>query len=296
MLPSLLQWATANTDPSAPPAPPTMTNEEMRQWMGVLMKTDSDKMKENIAILTKEGATPAEREEALEELNALCESIDNACDLHKVGGLVPVLATLTDPSAVLRAKAAWLLATCAHNNPRVQRQLLDLSPSPLPVLLQLLSTDENGEVRAKALSALSGILKNNPVACDEFTRLNGWTTMARALQGNDLNFHRKLTFILTQFLQTSPAIKELLSDSQAIQPVLHLLEYSDPDLVEKALDLLQRVVADSPVYAAKWREAGSTKALEALKARIGGMGEEDRSAYDTILEKIAQLQQTFSKL
>jgi hypothetical protein len=46
-------------------------------------------------------------------------------------------------------------------------------------LLELLSRDESSEVRAKSLTALSGILRNNPVACENFTRLNGWTTMVR---------------------------------------------------------------------------------------------------------------------
>jgi hypothetical protein len=119
---------------------------------------------------------------------------------------------------------------------------------------------------------------------------------ARSYQGNDLNFHRKLTFILTQFLHSYPLIKELISDPQIIQHVLHLLEYSDPDLAEKALDLMLEVTGDSPMFAAKWREAGAAKALDALKGRVEGLSEEEKSGYDGPLEKVTQLQQIFSKL
>jgi hypothetical protein len=62
-----------------------------------------------IAELTREGATPAEREAALEELNTLCEVIDNANDLHTLGGLVPALEALkvhTELSCILSMRHA----------------------------------------------------------------------------------------------------------------------------------------------------------------------------------------------
>lgn len=42
------------------------------------------------------------------------ESIDNAGDLHTIGGLVPLIATMGSPHGTLRALAAEVLATCVQ--------------------------------------------------------------------------------------------------------------------------------------------------------------------------------------
>lgn len=59
-LPFLFNWATANTDPNAPPPQPTMTREEMRQWMNVLLRSDTDRMKEYSSYLVSCISIPEE--------------------------------------------------------------------------------------------------------------------------------------------------------------------------------------------------------------------------------------------
>ncbi len=62
-----------------------------------------------------------QRAALLDELIEIVEHIDHARDLQTIGGLPTLLHLLEDPSALLRAKAAEVVATCAQNNPPVQK-------------------------------------------------------------------------------------------------------------------------------------------------------------------------------
>jgi hypothetical protein len=44
-------------------------------------------------------------------------------DLHVLGGLLPTLRLLDSPAAGVRQAAAYVLATAAQNNPKVQQQV-----------------------------------------------------------------------------------------------------------------------------------------------------------------------------
>lgn len=61
-----------------------------------------------------------QRAALLDELIEIVEHIDHARDLQTIGGLPTLLKLLEDPCAVVRAKSAEVVATCAQNNPPVQ--------------------------------------------------------------------------------------------------------------------------------------------------------------------------------
>ncbi|KTF83893.1 hypothetical protein cypCar_00020289 [Cyprinus carpio] len=95
-----------------------------------------------------------EREEALEMLSELCENLDNARDLMKLGGLDLCMSRcLCHSEAGIRWRAAHLIASCAQNMPEVQFYLLN--QGALLTLLQLADHDANSTVRVKALYAVS---------------------------------------------------------------------------------------------------------------------------------------------
>jgi hypothetical protein len=76
-----------------------------------------------VAALKSAESPPGVVENALETVAELCHSGDNGVDLHTVGGLAAVVAALADPAApaAVHQAAARALATCAQNNPPVDR-------------------------------------------------------------------------------------------------------------------------------------------------------------------------------
>lgn len=99
---------------------------QMRKALSTMQAIDET---ERIKVLAQQMSTSlSEMEEfqieaLLEELQYLCEDIDRASVLHALKGLAPTLHLLSSPHAGIRQRAAYLLGTCAQNNPKVQQQV-----------------------------------------------------------------------------------------------------------------------------------------------------------------------------
>ena len=65
------------------------------------------------------------RVELIHELNDRVCSIDNGGDLHTIGGLVPIVKTLSSPHAQLRAAAAEVISTTVQNHEKAQLAALE---------------------------------------------------------------------------------------------------------------------------------------------------------------------------
>lgn len=74
-------------------------------------------------------------------------------DFHKIGGFCIFRPSLDSSHGSLRWRAAEIIAELTQNNPYCQERVLEAGL--LPVLLSLVDTDDNQQVRIKALYALS---------------------------------------------------------------------------------------------------------------------------------------------
>lgn len=189
--------------PSSAPVPePTSVQQMDPKWMDIVLgQSDVVRMKEARDVLLNPSATKEELEEALDNLLFLIESIDNANDLHTIGGLKPVISCLKSPHSSVRMGAAWVLATAAQNNAKVQGQITE--QDGLALLLEVLNNDKSSEVRSKALSALSAILGHNPDAVHKFDALKGFQSLLNCVtdaNAGDLVFHKKVAFITRQLM------------------------------------------------------------------------------------------------
>merc|ERR1719262_1289241 len=93
--------------------------------------------------------TEEELENALLRLQEMVEQVDNAGNLHRMGGLEPLLdlATGTQRSANLRTIALWTLGVAVQNNEPVQADLRSLDGlSRLVPLLEHCGTPEGNSV------------------------------------------------------------------------------------------------------------------------------------------------------
>ncbi len=76
------------------------------------------------------------------------EPIDNANDLHGLGGLGPLVALLGHEAPAVAAAAAHALGTAASNNPAFQRQLLSQQPEAVATLLRVRGSPGRLEARS----------------------------------------------------------------------------------------------------------------------------------------------------
>ncbi|KAI3855498.1 hypothetical protein MKX03_004355 [Papaver bracteatum] len=79
--------------------------------------------------LEERGATYAEIESMLDELQEHVESIDMENDFYTIGGLFPFLEHLKNSSAGIQAKASKVVSILVQNNPKSRQ--LPIAPSAI---------------------------------------------------------------------------------------------------------------------------------------------------------------------
>ena len=157
-----------------------------------------------------------DRVHALDQLEALCEIIDNANDLPKMGGVEILLKQLDNDSDDVKAHTLNLFAACLNNNPHFQQIMINRigynvdgswQNSFVNILLDNLSIHCVNSVRAKALLALSAFLRNYEPAVIAFVTQDGPKRLAYMLakdQNENLRFTRRLLFVFSYLLDHIP--------------------------------------------------------------------------------------------
>lgn len=148
-------------------------DEIQRELEGVdlFVKKDIEVIMEYVAVLNSSSSNLSEKEHALNELEYYVHQIDNARDLHSIGGLALVIKLMNSTEPSLASRASYVLGSAAQSNPQVQQAALKLEA--LPLLLRLLSKDKPMAVRKKALYALSSLIRLFPIGQKEFLKFSG---------------------------------------------------------------------------------------------------------------------------
>ncbi|KAG6437158.1 hypothetical protein SASPL_102069 [Salvia splendens] len=151
----------------------------------LLMKTPEQ-------VLESQGGTPQDIEgffncatcvDMLDELQEHVESIDNANDLHSIGGLAPLLGYLRNSHPNIRAKAADVVSTVVQNNPRSQQLVMEANGME-PLLTNFTSDPDV----TKALGAISSLIRHNKSGIAAFRLANGYTALRDALGSESVRF------------------------------------------------------------------------------------------------------------
>ena len=112
---------------------------------------------------------------ALDNLEQLIESLDNANLLSKLGLWTPLLELLAHEDAQIRRMAAWVVGTAVQNNAPSQERLVALGGVEKLVTMALgerladAEAKETKEVRRKAVYALSSACRNYQPGMDVLT-------------------------------------------------------------------------------------------------------------------------------
>ncbi|KAA1474088.1 nucleotide exchange factors-like protein [Dentipellis sp. KUC8613] len=200
---SLLRWGIQNTEPVDPAnhtAPAPRKDLDPAILDAILGRPDAEVMKEAMGKAIDTGLTEEQRITALDDMEMLVESIDNANDLEKLG-IWEQLHTLitTDPSEKIKTQALWVIGTAVQNNPAAQRAYL--GSDPLPTILSFLKPSiRSPQLRSKAVYTLSGLLKHNAAAVSQLNDNGGWEIFRAALEDSDIGVRRKTAFLLNSLL------------------------------------------------------------------------------------------------
>ncbi|CAL5075039.1 unnamed protein product [Urochloa decumbens] len=303
-LDGMLQWAIGNSDPDklrekAEEIESLSADEllkrqlEIKELMEKLrMPSDAELMKIAIADLNNSSASLEDRKRALQELFVLVEPIDNANDLEKLGGLIPLIQELNNADEGIRTTSAWVLGKASQNNALVQNQILRYGA--LERLVKMGYSSSEAEA-AKALYAISSLIRDNE---------HGQHILSTA--SNSVRLQRKVVSLLAYVadfqLSAGKSHAPFLSNHHFIRSVVHMISAPDLDLQEKALlavrSLLQLTSDDA---AGLHMFSGLDDSLEALRMQLNELTSNvDRREYALeveVLRKEVQImfQQKFNE-
>ncbi|TVU08780.1 hypothetical protein EJB05_42192 [Eragrostis curvula] len=293
-LDSMLQWAIGNSDPEKLKEEASgvqklsadelqKRRQEIKELMEKLkMPSDADLMKIAIADLNNSSISLEDRQRALQELLVLVEAIDNANDLDKLGGLLPLIQELSNANEEIRITSAWVLGTASQNNALVQDQILGYGALARLVKMGYSTSTEEA---AKALYAISALIRNSVNGQEMFHSENGGAMLQHILVNNDsdLRLQKKAVFLATdladfQLNSGNPGLP-LLSDRLFLKSVVDMLSRFDLDLQEKVLLAIKSLLKLSSVDVANFELYDLESVLHRLGVQLEDLPSEDQKEY-----------------
>lgn len=304
-LDGMLQWAIGHSDPAKlketaddvqrlSASELTKRQLEIKELMEKLkMPSDAELMQIAIADLNNSSISLEDRHRALQELLILVESIDNANDLYKLGGLDAVIKELNNSEPEIRTTAAWILGKASQNNPVVQKQILELGAL---TKLMLMVKSNYTEEAIKALYAVSAIIRNNAVGQELFYAEAGGLMLQDIMSNSniDVRLLRKSVFLVADLaecqLERSNNRPELpfFSNRLFLKSVVDLMASTDLDLQEKALTAIRSLLQLTSTEALVFKDfCGLDEALDKMREQLEElMIDEDQRDYARDLENI----------
>lgn len=178
----------------------------------------------------------ATRMQALANLEMLVQDIDNAKHLAnkdmRMWKQLQDLLTSPKSSPNITKQALWAIGTALQNSPEAQDAYLGLKP--IPTILSFLDAKHTSKTRAKAVYALSGLLKHNKSAVDSLGAAGGWQVLRTTLEDSPISIRRKISFLINFLLlpSTNPIAKPLLTiqDGPALRTPVSLDTPTPPSL------------------------------------------------------------------
>lgn len=162
-----------------------------------------------------------ERVLALEELRDRLESVDNAKDLGKIGGLEPLLEGIqSEKWDGIRAMSAECVAVSVQNHPEAQKNAM--ACDALNVLLLALQSEKhlNKKSNAKVIYALSCLVRGNAEVMSMFVESDGIESLAKCgLTSSVVKTRVKAAALLRHASVTSEEAMKRTIDAKVIEVV-----------------------------------------------------------------------------
>eukprot|EP00930_Biecheleria_cincta_P042833 TRINITY_DN29474_c0_g1_i1.p1 TRINITY_DN29474_c0_g1~~TRINITY_DN29474_c0_g1_i1.p1 ORF type:complete len:379 (-),score=86.72 TRINITY_DN29474_c0_g1_i1:16-1152(-) len=299
----LLHWAIENSDPQklkdimAEYKEKNLTLRDVidKDVLDAFFRTEADLMKMQIAVVSdfrNESLPEGDLQAAIEELEENLHQIDNAGNLHRMGGMQPLLdLALGDRrSDETRSLALWALGVAVQNNAPVQKELHSLGgltrlTDQLPRCHGASSSeDASPQFCGKLLFAMSGLLKNEDSLQEEADKLGvfDWMLDVGAKHSKPAIAKKAVGLLDIVLAQNSalPLMDRLGAKRETVAATcLALVRGSssggevDTDMSEKALALVNRVLSLRPIaFGPGFRQAlaeASSSAQRGCEKKLG---------------------------
>eukprot|EP00057_Strongylocentrotus_purpuratus_P031703 XP_785379.3 PREDICTED: hsp70-binding protein 1 [Strongylocentrotus purpuratus] len=249
----VLHYAIENTPTDREPEARGPLTDEKREFLNKvftdMLRDEVKEMKEHVEVLkriqdSETEEDQEEKEERLEALLDLCETIDNARDFLKVGGVDVAMVLCRDPSSEVRWRALDLLAMTVQNNPVNQNAMVQRDA--LKLFFQLLDNDGAYKVRVKALYAISCLVRENELAQDGLVREDGFSSLMRAMQTDIEKLQIKAAFLLSALVWEQPKFNETLHSMGLVQQLISLLQTEHKMYHEHVMSAILHLVSQHP--------------------------------------------------
>jgi len=166
------------------------------------------------------------------DLEYYVHQYDNAMDFAKMDGFrVTVLPSLNSTDSGLRSAAAFLMGSACQSNLQVQISALEVGAVPL--LIRLVALDSSKQVQARALYALSSIIRHFPYAQKAFFDEGGISAFSQLFQTDSSELQKLQLKIITLLSDIITEKSMLAQHLQEQQDSLPLSELSPEDALER---------------------------------------------------------------
>lgn len=173
--PGLFAWSTKYHDGTAPSQFKKMSDEDRRFLEAAFaeafgkMEDPNKVMLEAIGHITSQDRTDEGISTALEVMDRLCDDVDVARNVEKLGGIQALLDLIRDKDGSIRCRALEILALLFSNNPNIQEA--GMKRGALELLLHMTKDCPRGsDDRSKAFRTLVALVRPINEYEDRFLR------------------------------------------------------------------------------------------------------------------------------
>jgi hypothetical protein len=230
---ALLRWAAEHQQPGQEPDRERLSSIKDLDpgWYEALFGlSDVEKLRQ---ILQTLDSAPLQ---ALEALADFCEAASVSATLAGMkDALQTVLGFLKHADPNLRSSAAEFLARAAAHNPNFQQAVLDQTPDTVSVLVRIMLQDQEEQVKAKAILALSALVRHCTAALQLAIQENAVSAIAQLMQK-----HTRAVFFATYLLESEEAhsVAQQIKQTQAIEHAVKWSKERNFDAREKGIRFL----------------------------------------------------------
>ncbi|PVV02411.1 hypothetical protein BB560_003136 [Smittium megazygosporum] len=192
----LLQWAVINskTEKDAPQSENPASTQDLDPAVidAILGKPVSEQMLEIMDYLENPDSPLEGKINELDNLEMLVEQIDDAANIEPLKMWPRILNLLSSEHDEIKINTLWVIATALQHNPAAQKAFC--SHNGLEKILGCMNSSNNDGVKAKAIYAISALIRGNLEGFSQFVKYDGISILLQNISNQALS--KRVVFLL----------------------------------------------------------------------------------------------------
>ncbi|XP_025206285.1 hsp70-binding protein 1-like [Melanaphis sacchari] len=277
----------------------TSFTEESKKYLSNVFSTMTvnvhEEMNNSINILFDNKKQVDEHEFAFDVIAEYVYDLDYANDFEKLGGFHIFLPCIRSEHPSVRIKICELISSLVQQNPYCQEKFME-NPKYLNALMSMVENDPNDDVRIRALSAISCLVRDNISGFWKFIEVGGKDLIINSLKTPIDKLKIKAIFMIYSTCTLGNDVAEMYVDIGVVEIICSIImgmeknvEPFHHDLILSALNGLIRL---SPV-----RVKEICSSLEDLKQALASLKDSystDESKYQDENDQVLWLMETLT--